>query len=86
MRGAECNTDHQMLRMKLNIGSVSFPKKSARGRQTRKYDMSKLKGQYINDKGELIVKGRYSSMVSQKTVEGWGHCGEEMGISEVSIV
>ena len=33
--------------------------------------MSKLKGQATNDKGELTVKGRYLSMVSQKLDQLW---------------
>ena len=65
MHGVECNMHHQILRIKLNIscerslnqyllniGSVIFHKKPAKGRQSRKYDVSKLKGQATNDNGE----------------------------------
>ena len=85
MRGAECNTDHQLLRIRVNIGCKRVYKKPCACGQSRKFDVLKLKGKAIDDKGELTARGRYLDMLSQMLEQKW-KSGGEVGSSEVSIV
>lgn len=71
MRGAECNTDHQLLRIRVNIGCKRVYKKPCACGQSRKFDVLKLKGKAIDDKGELTARGRYLDMLSQMLEQKW---------------
>ena len=74
MRGAEANSDHQMLRMKLNISSIKSYKKINHPKELKPGStnhVSKLKGPESNEKGELTAKGWYIDMVSQCLEQLW---------------
>lgn len=72
VRGAECNTDHHMLRMKLDVrmktGShKSQQKESSKGR----YDVAKLQGASVDENGEITTRGKYQQSVGERVKEAW---------------
>ena len=55
MSGAKCNTDHQMSRVKLLMKPKKCHKRPRAGNQSRKFNVSKLRGP-ANDKKEKGVE------------------------------
>ena len=43
-RGADCNTDHRMIRMKLIVGRKSFYKRRCKESSMRRWDVARCKG------------------------------------------
>ena len=54
MRGVQCNTDHMMLKMKLQFGRKNF-KSRCSGGLMEKYDVLKLLGKSMDDKGRTTT-------------------------------
>ena len=71
MRGAECNTDHLMLRMKLLVKPIRFFNRRLKFSKARFFDVSKLRGPEFDDAGELTARGQYQKEVSQKLKDLW---------------
>ena len=65
MRGAECNSDHRMLRVKLVVGRKKKYRKSCGGVGVRRWDVSKLKGSSEDDRGRELARGRYLRCVGR---------------------
>ena len=85
MRGAECNTDHQMLRVKLLIKPKKRHKRPRAGNQSRKFDVSKLRGPAIDEKGNLTTMGHFHNVVSQKVKHLWSDEGLEQMWKAVKV-
>ncbi len=62
MHGVECNTDHQLLRMKLLLGAKRLFHRPSTG-NARKYDVSKLQGRSMDDREEITARGVFQSRV-----------------------
>ena len=62
VRGAQCNTDHMMLKVKLQFGKKHF-----RGDRTRssvgKFDVPKLQGRCVDERGKETLRGKFASRV-----------------------
>ena len=66
VRGAECGTDHHMLRMKLDVRMKSRSCKpredvSSKGR----FDTAKLQGPSVDDNGEMTIRGKFQQRVGE---------------------
>ena len=87
VRGAQCNTDHMMLKVKLQFGNKHF-----RGDRTRssvgRFDVSKLQGRCVDERGkerregggwqkvkEEEGRGKFASRVCAKMKEQWSSRG-----------
>ena len=65
MRGAQCNTDHQMLQVKLHVGPVRRHYRPNSSSQMR-FDISKLKEQAVGSHGRMTARGHFQEMVGEK--------------------
>ena len=70
MRGAQCNTDHMMVKMKVQVG-----RKPCRTRQERqlmkKFDVSRLQGGNVDERGRKTVHGKFVDKVCKQLKEDW---------------
>ena len=58
MRGADCNMDHRLLRVKLTVGRTrSFRRDCARA-SVRRWDVARLHGSSVDTKGRATTRGR----------------------------
>ena len=69
MRGAECNTDHQLLRMKLLVGRRKMFRKGRVGSCIWKFDMTKLQGRSVDDEGKEMTRGVFHTRVYERVKE-----------------
>ena len=69
-RGAECNTDHQLLRMKLRMFKL-YNKTSPTPRPTTRFDVSKLAGPIVDENGEDTPRGVFQDLASKLAQEQW---------------
>ena len=51
MCGAQCNTDHMMLKVKVQVGKKTFGSGSKKG-IVGKFDVSKLQGRCTDERGK----------------------------------
>ena len=70
VRGAECNTNHMMVRVKLQFGKKIFRSGCAKSGE-RKFDVSKLKGRCRDERGGEMTKGRFASGVFERMRGMW---------------
>ena len=71
MRGADCNTDHRLLRAKLTVGrSRSFMRDCA-GASVRRWDVARLQGSSVDAKGRATTRGRYLKRIEEKLLDSW---------------
>ena len=70
VRGAECNTDHMMVRVRLQFEKKVFRSGCAKSGE-RKFDVSKLKGRCSDDRGRETTKGRFVSGVFERMRGMW---------------
>ena len=70
MRGAQCNTDHIMLRMKLHVGPVRRHCRPNIQNQMR-FNVSKLKEQVVGSHGRVTARGHFQEMVGEKINQHW---------------
>ena len=69
-RGAECNTDHQLLRIKMRMTKLH----TGRGRTPRlttRFDVSKLNGPLVDENGRDTSRGAFQDLASKLVVEEW---------------
>ena len=72
MRGADCNTDHRLVRAKLVIGrSVRSFKKACAGPRMKRWDVAKLQGACVDEKGRETAKGSFLESMREKLREKW---------------
>lgn len=69
-RGAVCNTDHQMLLMKLKLGK-KFRRHAMKDRLVKRFDVSKLQGPCQDVKGRELLKGTFVSGVREGLKRSW---------------
>ena len=65
MRGAECHTDHQLLQMILLVGSVNKHRKPPARNAPQRFDVSRLKGDIVDDQGKMTTMGIFQDKVAQ---------------------
>ena len=75
MRGAECYTDHQLLQMKLLVGSVNKYRKPPASNAPQRFDVSRYKGDIVDDQGKLTTKGIFQDRVAQRLKSKWKNEG-----------
>ena len=76
MRGAECGTDHLMLRLKLQVLVKSGSHKPRRGENAvGRFDVTKLCGPNVDDRGELTERALFQESVGKKVKESWNSGG-----------
>ena len=63
MRGAECNTGHQLLRVRMRISKLCQTKKPAS--TTHRFDVSKLAGASVEENGKITPKGHFHELASK---------------------
>ena len=68
--GAECNTDHEMLRLKL-VGMKMF-RRSRDELSTQRFEVSKLQGRSVDDICEMTTRGEFQKQVSERVLGGGG--------------
>ena len=70
VRGAECNTDQMMVRVRLQFGKKVFRSGCAKSGE-RKFDVSKLKGRCRDERGRETTKQRFVSGVFERMRGMW---------------
>ena len=73
-RGAECNTDHQLLRLKLRISKL-YSKSSRVSRLSTMFDVSKLTGPIVDENGKDTPRGAFQDLASSLIVDNWKEDG-----------
>ena len=68
-RGAECNTDHQLLRIKLHMSKLYQAAKTAPSPQ--RFDISKLAGPSLNEDGQNTSRGHFQELANKLVKENW---------------
>ena len=71
MRGADCNTDHKLLRVKVVVGKKKSFSRDAAGTAVRRWDVSKLKGRCVDERGRETSLGSFVRSVNQRLQEEW---------------
>ena len=71
MRGANCNTDHRMLRAKLVVGRKRALRRDRAGTGVRRWDVARLQGACVDRRGRETARGMYLRTVREKLHEGW---------------
>ena len=73
MRGADCNTDHRLLRAKVVVvvGKKKSFSRDAAGTAVRRWDVSKLKGKCVDERGRETCMGSFVKSVNQRLQEEW---------------
>ena len=71
-RGANCNTDHSMVRAKLVVGQSARSFRRASGRTgVKRWNVAKLQGGCEDDRGMVTAKGRFLESVRKGLKEKW---------------
>jgi len=71
-RGANCNTDHSMVRGKLMVGQSVRSFRRASGRAgVKRWNVAKLQGDCEDDRGTVTAKGRFLERVRKGLKEKW---------------
>ena len=72
MRGADCNTDHRLVRAKLVVGrSVRSFKRARGGTRMKRWDVAKLQGACVDEMGRVTARGRFLGGIGEKLRERW---------------
>ena len=69
MRGADCNTDHRMLRAKLVVGRMRAFKMSFEEAVVKRWDLARLQGRTMDERGWKTTRGRYLRSAGEKLRE-----------------
>ena len=76
VRGAECGTDHLMLRLKLQVLVKGGSHKPQRGdNAVGRFDVTKLCGPNVDNRGELTERALFQESVGKKVKESWNSGG-----------
>ena len=68
-RGAECNTDHQLLRIKLHMSKLYQTAKTTA--TPRRFDVSKLVGPSLDEDGKNTPRGQFQELASKSVKDQW---------------
>ena len=71
MRGADCNTDHRLLRAKLTVGRSRSFRRDCAGASVRRWDVARLQGSSVDAKGRETTRGRYLKRIEEKLLDSW---------------
>ena len=72
MRGAECNTDHQMWRIKLLVGHRKMICRRVKaGKNTKRFNVKILQGRSEIDKVRETTRGVFQKKVIDRARELW---------------
>ena len=75
-RGAECNTDHQMLQVRLKMTKqIKHHKGGKRSEKLHRFDVSKLHGRRVDENGKITTRGCFQDGVCTKVKELWKNEG-----------
>ena len=70
--GADCNTDHRLVRAKLVVGrSVRSFKRARGGTGMKRWDVAKLQGACVDEMGRVTARGRFLGGIGEKLKEKW---------------
>ena len=70
-RGAECHTDHQLVRLKMRMtGRRKFECKHQRG-SAKRFNVAKLMGKSTDDNGQNTTRGMFQEQVCSLAKEKW---------------
>ena len=85
MQGADCNTDHKMLRAKVVVGRKVYFRKKHTGAGVKRWDVAKLRctseDARERERERETVREKYLNCVGEKLQEYWNVCAsmEESG-------
>ena len=68
-RGAECNTDHQLLRVKMRLSKLYPADRPATN--PYRFDVSKLAGPCFDEDGKDTHRGKFQELASRSVKEQW---------------
>ena len=71
MHGADCNTDHRMLRAKLVVGRRRYFRRCSGGAGVKRWNVSELMGRSVDEHGRETTNGRYLREVREKVEGVW---------------
>ena len=70
--GADCNTDHRLVRAKLVVGkSVRSFKRTHGGTWMKRWDVAKLQGACVDEMGRVTARARFLGGIGEKLRERW---------------
>ena len=70
-RGAQCNDDHQLLRMKLVAGTRKQYRKPRARKPVKRFDVAKLRGSAADKQGRFTIRGLFKSRVAESLKQEW---------------
>ena len=70
-RGAECNSDHQLLRVKLRVSLGRRQCCTVRKSGVKRFNVEKLKGRSVDDDGQNTPRGLFQEQVCTVAREKW---------------
>ena len=68
-QGAECNTEHNLLRTRIRISRLYQPKCKRAGE--KRFDVAKLLGSCEDENGGCTVQGHFQELVSDTVKKTW---------------
>ena len=83
VRGADCNTDHRMVRMKMIVGRNRAYGKERVNAGVKRWDVAKLQGGSVDARGRMTARGKYLSGLKERVCESWVEEGSVSGKWEV---
>ena len=69
-----CNSDHQMLLMKVKLGK-KFSRRGSKDRIVKRFDVTKLQGPCQDARGRELLKGKCVSGVREGLKRSWVEAG-----------
>ena len=88
MRGAECNTDHRMVRMKMILGRKRAFRREPANVGVKRWDAGKLQGGCRDAKGRETARGKYLNGLRERLGESWvveGSVSENWDVLKVAL-
>lgn len=71
LRGADCNTDHRMLRAKVMVGKRKLFRRRSGETTVKRWDVAKLHGSNVDEEGWETTRGAYLRNAKEKLIEMW---------------
>ena len=80
MRGAGCNTDHNLVRAKLVVGrGTKSIRRASGGVGLKRWDVAKLQGDCVDKEGKMTARGQFLESVRKGLKEKWDANGNVEG-------
>ena len=74
-RGAECHTDHQLLRVKLRMTGKRDHHSRPKGKCAGRFNVAKLQGKSVDDNGLNTTRGQFQDQVCTTAKRKWTEDG-----------